>query len=74
MSQWGRTRTFRAGETHITVIPHITTDGPMTSADLVDSLHVVNVASDDAADELLQPLIQRYVGRPYRDWLLSELV
>jgi hypothetical protein len=78
MSQWGDTRSFVArgswGEACMVALAHVVTDGfvPLTPEDIIDGVEAINLTGPSPhAHQLLQRVRDKYLGRPYREWLAS---
>ncbi len=74
MAQWGKDRVFSRGTVTIRVLPNVVTQncfGPITWDSIIDSLLVLD-ATGGNFEELLAVVKERFLSRPYRDWLVQE--
>lgn len=74
MSQWSTNeRTFVGDNTIVRVLAHVKTNGfePIASVDNVDYLILMDIQGNrEEAERIFNELCARYVGHPYKDWLL----
>ena len=74
MGQWGENGKFKRGSTVITVITHVDTGpnpfSPIGPGSVLDWMRMINFSgSRDEATKMIAELIDKYVGRPYVEYI-----